>query len=58
MLNLNPVTFQVKNNKDHEQDDENEGEEEEHDPHFEPIITLPEVHIYSMEEDEEDLVKL
>ncbi len=31
---------------------------EEHDPHFEPVIYLPEVHIYSMEEDEEDLVKL
>ena len=31
---------------------------EEHDPYFEPVITLPEVHIYSMEEDEEDLVKL
>lgn len=33
-------------------------EDEEHDPYFEPVITLPEVHIYSMEEDEEDLVKL
>jgi len=32
--------------------------DEDPDPYFEPVITLPEVHIYSMEEDEEDLVKL
>lgn len=35
-----------------------EHEDQEHDPYFEPVIQLPEVHIYSMEEDEEDLVKL
>lgn len=45
---------EVQNNKDRKDDVENE----EHDPYFEPIIHLPEVHIYSMEEDEEDLVKL
>ncbi len=48
---------EIKNNKDHKEDVEND-EHEEHDPYFEPIIHLPEVHIYSMEEDEEDLVKL
>jgi hypothetical protein len=48
---------EIQNNKDHKDDVENE-EHEEHDPYFEPIIHLPEVHIYSMEEDEEDLVKL
>ena len=48
---------EIQNNKDHKEDVEND-EHEEHDPYFEPIITLPEVHIYSMEEDEEDLVKL
>ena len=48
---------EIQNNKDHNDDVENE-EHEEHDPYFEPIIHLPEVHIYSMEEDEEDLVKL
>lgn len=48
---------EIQNNKDHKEDVENE-EHEEHDPYFEPIIHLPEVHIYSMEEDEEDLIKL
>ena len=47
---------EIQSNKDHKDDVENEHEE--HDPYFEPIIHLPEVHIYSMEEDEEDLVKL
>merc|ERR1711911_1809 len=42
----------------HENEQNVEEHEEEHDPYFEPIIHLPEVHIYSMEEDEEDLVKL
>ena len=43
---------EIQSNKDHKDDVENEHEE--HDPYFEPIIHLPEVHIYSMEEDEED----
>lgn len=30
----------------------------EHDPHFEPIITLPEVVIPTLEEDEEEMIKL
>lgn len=30
----------------------------EHDPHFEPIITLPEVVIATLEEDEEEMIKL
>ncbi|XP_034231265.1 ran-specific GTPase-activating protein-like [Thrips palmi] len=30
----------------------------EHDPHFEPIITLPEVEIATLEEDEEEMIKL
>lgn len=51
---MTDVSVEVQNNKDHKADVENE----EHDPYFEPIIHLPEVHIYSMEEDEEDLVKL
>ena len=47
------------NFQEEKQNNENdEAEHEEHDPYFEPIIVLPEVHIYSMEEDEEDLVKL
>lgn len=44
----------IQNNEDHEENDEHE----EHDPYFEPIIHLPEVHIYSLEEDEGELVKL
>ena len=30
----------------------------EHDPHFEPIVTLPEVVVPTMEEDEEEMIKL
>lgn len=30
----------------------------EHDPHFEPIITLPEVTVATMEEDEIEMIKL
>lgn len=30
----------------------------EHDPHFEPIITLPEVTVSTMEEDEIEMIKL
>jgi hypothetical protein len=30
----------------------------EHDPHFEPIITLPEVTLSTMEEDEIEMIKL
>jgi len=46
----------IENN--HENEQEAEEHEEEHDPYFEPVIMLPEVHIYSMEEDEADLIKL
>merc|ERR1712191_6484 len=48
----------VETEKQHENGGDVEEHEEEHDPYFEPVIHLPEVHIYSMEEDEEDLVKL
>jgi hypothetical protein len=30
----------------------------EHDPHFEPIITLPEVTVSTLEEDEVEMIKL
>jgi hypothetical protein len=30
----------------------------EHDPHFEPVITLPEVTLSTMEEDEVEMIKL
>ncbi|XP_046639990.1 ran-specific GTPase-activating protein-like [Daphnia pulicaria] len=56
-MKMTDTSVEIQNNKDHKDDVENE-EHEEHDPYFEPIIHLPEVHIYSMEEDEEDLVKL
>lgn len=34
------------------------GETPDHDPHYEPIVTLPLVEIPTNEEDEEDLVKI
>lgn len=39
---------------------ESEGGEEvpEHDPHFEPIVSLPLVDIHTNEEEEEELVKI
>lgn len=37
---------------------ENNEHEEEHDPQFEPIVHLPEVHIASLEEDEETICRL
>jgi len=47
------------NDEKHVKDNDEDGaEHEEHDPYFEPVIHLPEVHIYSMEEDEDELVKL
>ena len=36
----------------------NDSHDGEHDPHFEPIISLPEVHISTMEEEEVELIKL
>lgn len=36
----------------------NDSQDGEHDPHFEPIITLPEVQISTMEEEEVELIKL
>jgi len=30
----------------------------EHDPHFEPIISLPEVVVPTLEEDEEEMIQL
>lgn len=37
---------------------ENDEQVEEHDPHFEPIIQLPEVHIGALEEDEDIICRL
>ena len=55
----------VYNMENHRQENEANGnehdgehDEAEHDPHFEPIIQLPEVHIASLEEDEETLCRL
>lgn len=39
-------------------DGNNDSHDGEHDPHYEPIITLPEVHISTMEEEEVELIKL
>jgi hypothetical protein len=38
--------------------DQNNSTMSEHDPHFEPIITLPEVTVSTMEEDEIEMIKL
>jgi len=45
-------------NENNEDDGTEDPTQEEHDPYFEPVIMLPEVHIHSLEEDEEALVKL
>lgn len=37
---------------------EAETPEQEHDPHFEPIVSLPLVEVQTNEEDEEELVKI
>ena len=51
------VLQEEKNNKENNEDEGAEHEED-HDPQFEPVIYLPEVHIFSMEENEDELVKL
>lgn len=35
-----------------------EGEETEHDPQYEPIISLPEVEVPTLEEDETELLNM
>jgi hypothetical protein len=50
-----PWYFSISTFQDEVHNNKTNGEhDEEHDPYFEPVITLPEVHIYSMEEDEEN----
>uniref|UniRef100_G3PHQ9 Ran-specific GTPase-activating protein n=1 Tax=Gasterosteus aculeatus aculeatus TaxID=481459 RepID=G3PHQ9_GASAC len=43
--------------EDHETTAEN-AEESNHDPHFEPIVSLPEQDVKTLEEDEEELFKM
>uniref|UniRef100_A0AAQ4S1W6 Ran-specific GTPase-activating protein n=1 Tax=Gasterosteus aculeatus aculeatus TaxID=481459 RepID=A0AAQ4S1W6_GASAC len=47
----------VKDQEDHETTAEN-AEESNHDPHFEPIVSLPEQDVKTLEEDEEELFKM
>uniref|UniRef100_A0AAQ4PQP3 Ran-specific GTPase-activating protein n=1 Tax=Gasterosteus aculeatus aculeatus TaxID=481459 RepID=A0AAQ4PQP3_GASAC len=46
-----------KDQEDHETTAEN-AEESNHDPHFEPIVSLPEQDVKTLEEDEEELFKM
>jgi len=39
-------------------EEEENGKEDEYDPYFAPIVTLPEIHVYTNEEMEEVMVKL
>lgn len=38
--------------------DDTNGIDHEHDPHFEPIVSLPEVPVSTMEDDEVEMIKL
>ncbi|XP_023946028.1 ran-specific GTPase-activating protein [Bicyclus anynana] len=50
-----PVEESVRRNSESEN---GEAETTEHDPHFEPIVSLPLVDVHTNEEDEEELVKI
>lgn len=41
-----------------EQEEHDASEETEHDPHYEPIVFLPELEVKTLEEDEEELFKM
>lgn len=41
-----------------EQEEHDTSEESNHDPHYEPIVSLPELEVKSLEEDEEELFKM
>lgn len=41
-----------------EQEEHDATEDSNHDPHFEPIVSLPELEVKTLEEDEEELFKM
>lgn len=41
-----------------EQEDHEAPEDSNHDPHYEPIVSLPELEVKTLEEDEEELFKM
>lgn len=41
-----------------EQEEHEATEDSNHDPHFEPIVSLPELEVKTLEEDEEELFKM
>lgn len=52
-----PFLFPQETQEEHDTTTENT-EETNHDPHFEPIVSLPEQDVKTLEEDEEELFKM
>lgn len=50
--------FHMKIDESVRRNSESDAETPEHDPHFEPIVSLPLIDIHTNEEDEEELVKI
>lgn len=50
-------SFSFQDQEDHDTTAEN-AEDSNHDPHFEPIVSLPEQDVKTLEEDEEELFKM